>query len=61
MGARRGVDERRGSMRELQREARREHQEREQHDSGGQEHASRAEREGIPARRPPVRPGGPEE
>jgi hypothetical protein len=49
MGKRRGVDERRGSMRELQREARAEFEQTQQHDSGGQEHASRADREGIPA------------
>jgi hypothetical protein len=41
-------------MRELQREAREEFQRTERSDTGGQEHASRDDREGIPAERRPV-------
>jgi hypothetical protein len=48
------VDKPGGPLRELERETRRELQDAEQHDTGGQEHASRADREGIPAERRPV-------
>jgi len=49
VGERRGADRRRGMMREMQREARVEFERTQQSDSGGQEHASKADREGIPA------------
>jgi hypothetical protein len=54
MGERRGIDDRKGSMRELQREARAEFERAQRSDTGGQEHASRADREGIPAERRPI-------
>lgn len=52
MGKRRGADERRGPMRGLAEEAREEFRRAEQADTGGQEHASRADREGASAPRP---------
>jgi hypothetical protein len=54
MGERRKIDDRKGSMRELQREARAEFERAQQSDTGGQEHASRADREGIPPGRRPI-------
>ncbi len=54
VGERRGADRRRGMMREMQKEARIEFERAQQSDSGGQEHASKADREGIPMQhRPP--------